>query len=178
MVIPEQGNHWVTGHIVPWWDQHRDLSYINEEFNDPNSIDLWRHLGYTQSRFTGDMYDMRFEEPPWVAGFRLYFPWRFFSWSFYRMPPGTVLPRHSDTYNRFINIYEISDPTVIHRAVIFLEDWSSGHYFEINGQPLIQWCAGDWVTWRYDTPHLAANVGMTDRYTLQITGIPDENSFL
>jgi hypothetical protein len=62
--------------------------------------------------------------------------------------------------------------------VIFLEDWQSGHYFEIDGTPITAWSAGDVITWRYDVPHVAANVGMTDRYTLQITGVPIENTFL
>ena len=56
------------------------------------------------------------------------------------------------------------------RIIVFLEDWQSGHYLEINGEPIIEWSAGDWVGWNYDTPHLAANIGMTDRYTMQITG--------
>jgi hypothetical protein len=41
---------------------------------------------------------------------------------------------------------------------------------EIDGNPITKWSAGDWVGWNYDTQHLAANIGMTDRYTMQITG--------
>jgi hypothetical protein len=33
-----------------------------------------------------------------------------------------------------------------------------------------EWQAGDVVEWTYDTPHLAANMGIDPRYTLQITG--------
>ena len=54
--------------------------------------------------------------------------------------------------------------------MVFLEDWRSGHIMEVDDQQLTGWKAGDWVGWRYDTPHLAANLGTTDRYTLQITG--------
>jgi hypothetical protein len=54
---------------------------------------------------------------------------------------------------------------------VFLEDWQNGHYLELNGHPIVQWRAGDWVQWRDDLPHIAANVGKTPRYTLQITGI-------
>ncbi len=87
------------------------------------------------------------------------------------MAPGTVLPAHSDTYARFRDIHHIIDPNTIWRAVIFLEPWQSGHYFEIDGQPVVNWQAGDTVVWNNDVPHLAANMGYTDRYTLQITGI-------
>jgi hypothetical protein len=53
---------------------------------------------------------------------------------------------------------------------VYLEDWASGHYGEMAGQPITGWRAGDWVSWHDDFPHLAANMGRTDRYTLQLTG--------
>lgn len=163
----------------PWWGlSHRALAYVNEPFNDPVSLNEWRRLGYTQTRFTGDMYDMRNREPDWIDGFRKIFPWKYFSWSVYRMSPGCVLPNHGDTYARFREIYNIDNINDIHRAVVYLEDWQSGHYGEIDGVPLIRWQAGDWVAWKGDTLHLAANNGMTDRYTLQITGVPVEDPFL
>jgi hypothetical protein len=58
----------------------------------------------------------------------------------------------------------------IRRALVLLEDWKSGHYLEIQGKPVVGWKAGDVVEWVYDTPHMAANLGLEDRYTLQITG--------
>jgi hypothetical protein len=161
---------WYYTHIKPSWAGHRDLPYRNEPFNDPESVALWRGLGYTQTRFTGDMYDMREAEPEWMSAVRQQFEWQHFSWSVYRMPPGTVLPNHSDTYARFREIYGITDPDSIWRAVIFLEPWASGHYLEIDGHPYTEWQAGDTVVWQNTVPHLAANVGMTMRYTLQITG--------
>ena len=178
MAIPENPERWNRVHIDPWWHTHQDLEYINEPFNDAESLELWRRLGYTQTRFTGDMYDMRHPEPDWMADFRWHFPWQHFSWSVYRMPPGCVLPSHADTYARFVKIYDVEDITAIHRAIVFLEHWQNGHYFEIDGTAITGWQAGDTITWRYDVPHIAANVGITNRYTLQITGIPDENTFL
>lgn len=162
--------------VDPWWIDHRTLPYRNEPFNDAVSLARWRDLGYTQTRFTGDMYDMRSPEPAWVTPFREHFAWEKFSWSIYRMSPGTVLPNHADTFVRFREINDIQRPQTICRAVIFLEDWASGHYFEIDGNPVVRWRAGDGVAWRYDTAHLAANMGETDRYTLQITGVVDEDT--
>lgn len=170
---------WQRHHVEPWWGRdYRDLDYINEPFNDPVSLAEWRQLGYTQTRFTGDLYDMRNPEPKWLAPFRELFPWRHFCWSVYRMPPGTVLPSHRDTYARFREIYRIENCDSIYRSVIFLDDWQSGHYLEIDQQPVVQWLSGDAVTWQSDVPHLAANMGSTDRYTLQLTGVCDENPFL
>jgi hypothetical protein len=53
---------------------------------------------------------------------------------------------------------------------VFLEDWKPGHYFEGNDIAKVNWKAGDVVEWQYDAPHLAANLGLEPRYTLQITG--------
>ena len=179
MAIPDKFK-WTDGWIRNnWWGlEHRDLPYINEPFNDPESLTQWQNLGYTQTRFTGDMYDMRNPEPAWIEPFRQHVPWKYFSWSVYRMGPGTTLPNHSDTYARFRKIHNIEDPATIFRAVVFLESWQSGHYFEIDSEPEIEWAAGQYVIWRNDVEHLAANMGMTDRYTLQITGVPDENIFV
>jgi len=162
--------------IDPWWtlSDIESLNYINEPFNDPVSLAHWRELGYTQSRFTGDLYDMRNPQPHWIDGFKDYFPYQFFSWSLYRMSPGTTLPNHSDTYKRFREIHGIHNVDQIVRTIVFLEDWHSGHYFEIDGSPVVNWYAGQTVTWTGTTPHLAANVGMTPRYTLQLTGAIDE----
>lgn len=87
------------------------------------------------------------------------------------MTAGIVLPEHGDTYAKFREIYGVPDSAVIMRAIIFLEDWQSGHYLEIDQTPVVAWRAGDGIFWQDDTPHLAANMGHTPRYTLQITGL-------
>jgi hypothetical protein len=171
----QENKRWSKAWIEPWWVSHRDLNYANEPFNDSESLELWRNLGYTQTKFTGDMYDMRNPEPDWITHFRQHFKWKHFSWSVYRMGPGCVLPNHSDLYVRFKQIHNITNDNSIYRAVIMLEDWQSGHYFEIDGHPCTKWIAGDTFIWQSDVNHLAANVGMTNRYTLQITGVPIED---
>jgi len=54
-----------------------------------------------------------------------------------------------------------------------MEDWQSGHVSEIEDTVISEWRAGDYIVWKNDTLHLAANVGKTSRYTLQITGVID-----
>ena len=167
-------HNWYQIRISPWWQQdHRHLSYVREPHNSITDLEQWRRLGYTDTKFHpigGDLYDMRNPEPWWIDGCREHFEWQHFSWAVYCMRPGQVLPQHADSYARFKKVYGIVDDHTIHRAIIFLEDWQSGHYFEIDGKPILEWRAGDGVVWRYDTPHLAANMGLNDRYTLQITG--------
>ena len=86
------------------------------------------------------------------------------------MTPGCVLPAHRDSYDRFKLVHGLETTFSVVRTIVFLEDWASGHYLEMNGTPFTEWRAGDWVSWHNDFLHLAANMGRTDRYTLQLTG--------
>lgn len=97
--------------------------------------------------------------------------WQDIGTSYYRMMPGTILPTHQDRYVKYVKLFGLENKlTTIRRAVIFLEPWQSGHYAEYQGRPHINWSAGSTVEWTFDTPHMAANIGTTPRYTLQITG--------
>lgn len=172
MAIQEQ-NSWYTKHVDnPWWDvsDYANFTYENHAFNDNQALKRWKQLGYTQSKFTGDLYGMPNEMPIWVSQFKEIFPWKNFSWQLYRMMPGTLLPAHQDTYEKFREINKIEDPNKIFRAVVFLEPWQSGHYFEIDSTNLSYWKKGDYVVWQNSVKHIAANIGETPRYTLQITG--------
>jgi hypothetical protein len=158
---------------VFWDDEYQHLDYVNEPFNDTTLLNHWTELGYP-NRFTGDMCDMRNRQPTWNTQFVDFFAakgWKDIGTSYYRMNTGTVLPTHRDLYLRYIDLFNLQgrEPG-IHRAIIFLQDWRSGHYAEYEDQPFVKWSAGDVVEWQYDTPHMAANLGLDPRYTLQITG--------
>lgn len=166
--------NWNYGSVTPWWGtKHRELPYLHEPFNNDQDLEHWQKLGFTQTRFTGDMYDMRQSEPNWIEPFRRLLPLTHFSWSVYCMRPGDVLPQHGDTFQRFRQLYGISDVGQIKRYIVFLETWQSGHYFEIDGMPISLWSAGEWISWNGSTLHMAANLGSTNRYTLQITGFSE-----
>ena len=161
-------------HIPAFWDdEFKRLDYTNETFNDSSSVDLWLGQGYA-NQFTGDMCDMRNVQPSWNLTFiKIYteLGWQDIGTSYYRMNTGTILPVHSDLYLRYVKLFNLQGQEHrIRRAIVFLEDWKSGHYFEGAGKPITQWHAGDAVEWNYDTPHMAANLGLEPRYTLQITG--------
>ena len=159
--------------MVFWDDEYKNLSYINEPFNDAKSKEQWLASGYAD-KFTGDMCDMRSRQPSWNSRFIELFSqmgWKNIGTSYYRMNTGTILPTHGDLYVKYINLYNLQGQEhLIRRAIVFLEDWKSGHYFEGMNQPLTSWHAGTVVVWTYDTPHMAANLGLEPRYTLQITG--------
>lgn len=158
---------------VFWDDEFKHLNYVNEPFNDPISVNQWINQGY-QSKITGGLCDMRHALPSWNYKFIEFYEsqgWKDIGVAYYRMSTGTVMPTHSDLYKRYIEIFNLQGKEkTINRALVFLEDWKSGHYLEVNGIPEVEWSAGTVVEWVYDTPHMAANIGLEDRYTLQITG--------
>lgn len=161
-------------HIERFWDdEFKHIDYIQEPFNDPASVNLWISQGY-HSKICGDLADMRHRLPSWSGKFIEMFEargWKDVGIAFYRMTTGTVMPVHCDLYRRYIELFNLQGQEhTIRRALMLLEDWQPGHYLEVLGKPYVNWRAGDTVEWSYDTPHSAANIGLADRYTLQITG--------
>jgi hypothetical protein len=156
-----------------WDDEYKHLDYVQEPFNDPESVSRWLCQGY-QGKITGDLCDMRHRLPSWNHQFVEFYQqrgWQDIGVAYYCMHTGTVMPEHQDLYKRYIEVFDLQgQEQSVRRAIVFLEDWKSGHYLEIDGRPVVQWIAGDVVEWHYDTPHMAANIGLEPRYTLQITG--------
>jgi hypothetical protein len=164
--------------LYPFWDdEYTKLNYIQEPFNDPYSVSQWLGQGY-QPKICGELCDMRNGQPTWNQRFLDIFSgqgWKNIGTAYYRMNTGTVMPTHSDLYKKYVEIFNLQGREHnIRRAIVFLEDWQPGHYLEVMGQPYTGWKAGYTVEWNYDTPHLAANIGLTPRYTLQITGHLDD----
>lgn len=156
-----------------WDDEYQHLDYVSEPFNDSDDVQQWLAQGY-QPKICGDMADMRGQQPSWNCRFLQHFAnlgWKDIGTSYYRMTSGTVMPVHQDRYVKYIDLFRLQGQEHnIRRALVLLQDWQPGHYLEVSGRAFVHWCAGTVVEWCYDTPHMAANIGLAPRYTLQITG--------
>lgn len=172
MEIHDKGQ-WFTGAIEAKWGEYKNLPYTNKPFNDNVTMTQWVHRGHRYDKYTGDIIDFK-DLPDWVMPIAESTGMSNVGASLYKMTPGCVLPQHQDTYEMYKRVHNITHNR-IRRIVVFLEDWQSGHYLEVNGNPIVNWSAGQWVGWNYSCPHLAANIGSTDRYTMQITGIYNED---
>ena len=162
-------DRWSQGLIHPGWNKlHQDLEYANKPFNDDVTVAEWRGYGLDFNKYTGDIIDYP-DLPEWVLPIAEQTGLDNIGASLYRMNPGCILPNHSDTYQLYKKFHNITHNRIF-RVIVFLEEWASGHYFEVDGTPITGWQAGYWVGWHYDTPHLASNLGITNRYTMQITG--------
>lgn len=152
------------------------LDWLKEEFNDPVMTNCWLTV-YGPIFRTGYQADFRSRQLACndsivqalsAAGL----PLTRTGLSYYKMMPGDILPYHGDTYARY-RAYHSVEIDHIWRVIVFLEDWQPGFMFEIEGRPINQYRAGDFVAWQGGAEHMAGNLGRVPRYTLQITGVMD-----
>ena len=91
---------------------------------------------------------------------------------------GQLLHMHMDNFaariDRKNSLQEMDydvDPTLVHRFVVFLNDWSMGQIWMQGTATHTHWKAGDIISWHWqDFPHGTANMGWDTRYILQFTG--------
>lgn len=167
---------WFQGSIPVSWtlEQVDSLDWIKETFNDQDMIQAWMDL-YGPIFRTGFQADHRSRPMPCnnqilkdLAAHGLILDKTGFS--YYKMMPGDILPYHGDTYARYRTYHAVGIES-IWRVIVFLQDWQPGFLFEMQGRPIVQYRAGDFVAWRGGTPHMAGNLGRVPRFTLQITGV-------
>jgi len=84
-------------------------------------------------------------------------------------PPGCVIPLHRDTFFQINKRYPDRTELKV-RANIHLEDWQLGHFLQYNDTVHTHWKAGDGLLWDSTVLHLGANAGMTNKFTLQVSG--------
>lgn len=150
-------------------DEIKSFNYTKSPLNLEEET-LWKSGNYSGMTFGGELYDNTNYIPSWVEKASEKLGLKDCGYSFYRMTPNSIIPTHKDHFLKYTKIFNKDIKEVV-RAIIFLEDWKSGHSFEIEDYQVANWRAGDYCLWSYEAPHFAANIGVEDRYTLQITGV-------
>ena len=162
------------GHVNPWWDDSfKDLDYQYLPIKNTFDEDRWHNQGYASVRLNGATVNMKRlmeDMPAYAEPFLTMFDWENVGLAYYRQNTLDMFPAHADSYISYRKLWNITDPKQVWRCIVFLEDWKSGHYFEIDGVAHLNWQRGDYCVWNYDVPHFAANIGVEPRYTMQITG--------
>jgi hypothetical protein len=164
-------NKWIRGHVSRFWDQdeYKKFNYIKQPLMD-SEIQEWKNKGYDYVKsFSGSMYDNRNPLPEWVKRFDNIFNLKNMTYNFYKMSQLEIMPEHVDHFQTYMRLFDAKYENVT-RILVMLEDWKPGHYLEIDGVGVVNWVAGDYFMWESNVPHAAANIGIEDRYTLQITG--------
>lgn len=173
----ETHDRWHRGYIEPFWSKQSftNLNYKYKAFNNNADFLKWKRQGYwpDQNHYGGLLCDMSEKQPAWNTDIIKWFEQTYsvsdVGTSYYKMKTCHYLPTHGDTYELYRKIFKCKLQDCF-RVIIFLEDWKSGHISEVNGVPVTNWHAGDYVAWENTTPHMAGNMGLDNRYTLQLTG--------
>ena len=155
---------WKRGNIGRFWEaaSYKHLPYVKKLSPDINGK-VWNENQY------GSVYDGTNPMPEWINYFEGMFGLKDQTYSFYKMTSGEAMPKHIDHYRTYQELFNVEYRSV-RRVIVMLENWKPGHYLEAIGVPYVNWIAGTVVQWDYDAPHMAANIGLEPRYTLQITG--------
>jgi hypothetical protein len=92
-------------------------------------------------------------------------------------PPGNIIPLHRDTFFQIKKRFPQDIRKKI-RANIFLEDWKVGHLIQYkkNNQWITHtnWQSGEGLLWDDSILHIGANIGFSNKYTLQVSGFSNE----
>lgn len=145
-----------------------DFNYIKQPIKD-SEVEKWRSQGYTHSSFTGALYGGKNLMPRWTKDISNIIGLKNCGYTFYKMNTLDIMPPHLDHFETYSRIFKIQ-PELVYRAIVFLEDWKPGHYFEYNGELMGNWRKGEYVLYSANIEHAASNIGIKPRYTLQITG--------
>ena len=151
-------------------DDFLNLDYKQQPLTKSSELDNWRSQGYMHDSFLGSMYGGKNIMPEWTSKIPDAIGLKKCGFVFYRMDQMQIMPPHVDHFETYCKVFDV-DRNLVYRAIVFLQDWKPGHYFEYDGRGLVNWKQGDYVMYSTDTPHAASNIGIEPRYTLQVTGI-------
>lgn len=151
-------------------EEFLNYTYEKQPLTNSDELNNWRAQGYTHNSFLGSMYSGKNPMPNWVNSVAEEIGLKKCGFVFYRMDQLDIMPPHVDHFDTYCKVFNV-DRDLVHRAIVFVQDWKPGHYFEYDGIGLVNWDKGDYVLYSTDTPHAASNIGIEPRYTLQITGI-------
>ena len=88
--------------------------------------------------------------------------------------PGQYIPLHADKYEKFIKINQLPNSDPIVRIILMLEDNEPGQFLQIENTIVSSWKAGDWFSWKSSANHAFYNLSKKKRYSLQITGLSND----
>lgn len=162
---------------IDWNNNHKNLEYTLDFLKDQLLLDIWEQSGIEKNQTAIYLHQMT-QPYQWMNNIVKQVNEKFnlshCSYAFHKLKPGNFLAMHSDKFSFFKKTYNITEENKIRRIIIFLEDGQDGHILIVNNNCYINWKKGEYVSWTGSDLHLAANLGICDRYTLQITGISND----
>jgi len=88
------------------------------------------------------------------------------------LPPGNVIPMHTDTFDKMRKEFPLRDDYV--RAVIYASSYSPGQLTQIRWEKQWHthtfWAPGDGYIWNDKVPHVTVNGSLQDLYMVNFSG--------
>ena len=137
-------------------NRYKQIGYIKETLN--------RHDQYGTGEALANGIDWEWTDVFLPEG------WKDVGLQFDRAYTGYCIPPHRDHFEIYKKKF-LHRTEEIKRRLVFLEDWKSGHYFQVNQEVFVKWQQGDWIEFGHNDTHFGGNIGPDVRYTLQITGV-------
>ncbi|PSI00451.1 hypothetical protein C7K08_13065 [Synechococcus lacustris str. Tous] len=147
----------------------------------------WNTLGISTPNFPVDA-DIVYQTfgdscPSWVNNVKYLFDnWLKYSMvTINKLTPGCFIPPHKDKFHRLFefaknNNIDLTNKEPI-RINLFLQDHKIGHFFEMENEVCMNYKKGDYAIIRLDKIHSVINIGNENRYTLQVSGFADKDTF-
>lgn len=157
---------------IDWGTKHHDLSYIEEPFKNDQLIDEWKAADLDLSKLNPGLHQLK-QPYNWmkcVTDTIEQLPIKDPAYCIHQFKPGSWLPTHSDLYGYYKRNNNVNNISDIIRIIVFLDDAVPGQILIVDDKVYNDYKKGDVAHWYGTTPHLAANLSTSNRYTLQITG--------
>ena len=174
---------------------HLDLSFITDgmldstEFKERNPIGFtWKELDMPEPSepITNAVVHQSFELdcPDWAHQVKAMFSDKLTAAqvTINLVKPGQFIPPHRDAFIKLHRQAKLSNTLVDNlvpiRVNVFLQDHKLGHFFEMDGEVCMNYKKGDFAIIHQGAIHSVINIGNTNRYTLQVSGFADRNTFI
>lgn len=163
----------LEGSITPFWNiqQVKQLPFKLDKYKKTDLNELYVQNGHFEESLT--LYNC-FEQDIDIDLSQIY---RHFSSLLENInlavnlfKPGQYLPVHSDLYTKYRQLHSLDNDQSICRCIIFLEDWQQGQILQIGKTAYTDWKSGDWYGWTDSDEHSFFNLGIHNRYAVQLTG--------
>ena len=153
-----------------WEDEHRRLRYTREPLSEFDRL-LYERSGYNMLKDTSLTHEIYSDPilPLWCRHLTHVFGLYDLESAFHKIGLLDFVPPHVPSDVSYCDKYTV-DPENVFQVIMFLEDWQSGQYLELDNIGITNWKEGTWYKIRSGTTISYGNFGKANMYLFWVTG--------
>ena len=153
-----------------WAEEHRRLPYTREPLSEFDRL-LYERSGYKMLKDTSLTHEIYSNPilPTWCNYLTHIFGLYDMDVEFHKIGLLDFVPQHVPSIKKYCEKHTV-DPENVFQIVMFLEDWQSGQYLELDNIGITNWKEGDWYKIRSGTEIAYGNFGKANMYLFSVTG--------